>query len=551
MKLSKTLEQGKEMMFFYEKIGMGTILTFDWDVLYKPISKTELLENVRYLNDVKYKEILIYMDLFSKSNNDAKFIAALTLFLANLFNFDILIDEINSKSNFNDSSLNQTVNEFLKKSKFTMQFDLFINQEKYKLEISKHINRLSQQLFNRLMIDFYYDRTKNLSQSTVLFVDIFKPELFYRINEHIQAIIFRKPFNNKDQLKLLSKEFQIPIVYAPIKLNQCDYVIIDSPKSLLLINPSADEIDFYDTLVQSSRYNIGDVPLYPVSKVEIYAPLVNKNHIPLIMNSHWYQGIAPYKTEYMFLVRGRALTFKEQYEEMKEIFELVKEKPFYLRLPDFRDEKRIDHLEDIYTDMDSYLENVYFFDEHLDAIALAAKDSGIKLNILVPMIRLPEELVFWKNRIESSFANIKLEVPGIGMVVETESAYEYFEDYPFEKFSMVGLNDLIEEISYNYNRFSKIDLKKFEELFIPELKELHQHYRRRHKVTKHIVDGTFLEEPTILKKLLKYGFTNFTIQLDKIKSLENDIASYAASRGRYIGVAEERKRKRMQKEAMK
>ena len=56
--------------------------------------------------------------------------------------------------------------------------------------------------------------------------------------------------------------------------------------------------------ISEKTYEIGENSKYLPSKVRIYAPMVDTRMVDKVAYGDWFAGIAPFKTEYMFVTKG-------------------------------------------------------------------------------------------------------------------------------------------------------------------------------------------------------------------------------------------------------
>ncbi|NCU32727.1 MAG: hypothetical protein EOM23_07340, partial [Candidatus Moranbacteria bacterium] len=414
-------------------------------------------------------------------------------------------------------------------------------------EALEHIEKLKERIIHRLIFDSYKSKIQSIEKDVILRVNAFRAEYLDELPINLQGIIYKTTDIDERFMRIIAQEFQIPTVQTTLKIQDSSQIILDGKSNKIIINPNEVDLNEFSRLEKAHYFQIGDHPTYKPSKVEVYASMAHRKHIEKALSSNWYKGIAPFKTEYMFLTKGRIPTEYEQYVIFKDLFRRSQGRPVYVRIPDFREDKPIGHMKGVTTDMNSFADNSLIFSRHLNAIARAAHEENPDLRMVLPMIRMNDEIEFWKWQIWSSYSSHQMRVPDVGITVETESALQYFEEYDYLNFVLIGLNDLTEEVSDDCDRFSELTVKKFKEIFHPDLRDLHQHYRRKNKITKHIIGGNVLHNPSIFRELLKWGFRNFSIPVDKIKRIEPVITHYNETRGRFIGVAEERKRKIQEK----
>ncbi len=379
--------------------------------------------------------------------------------------------------------------------------------------------------------------TERLLTDYIVVVDEFKIEYLDEMSERMKGMICKKA-KNLNLVREYSNSFEIPIVIARIDTQASYNAIVDAINQRLIINPEPEDIIEYREILKEQTFLEGEKPRYHSERVKLYAQMVDDRYINRIVFDRWFQGVCPFKSEYMISTNELHLTYDYQYNFFCKTFKEMKNKEFFYRIPDFRHERPTVFLGDVYTDVETYELLAPILDDILLAVARAAKKYDVDIHVIVPMIRMPEEVKFWRDTIKVIFDTAGVFDVKIGIVIETESALEYFEDYPKMDFIIIGLNDLAEEISDEYDRYSPLSKEEFIELFWPDIRELHQHLRSFTMQVKHIVSGNCLTNPWIFKKLINSGFTHFAVPVNQIRKLEKMLEQYENTRGFYIGYAE-------------
>ncbi len=410
-------------------------------------------------------------------------------------------------------------------------------------ELQNFIDEFTFRLMTRYEMSLVKRFLKTVDGEFILFVDDFKKEYLYNLPKGIQGIICRRAENEKLAYSL-AREFELPLAIHDFDYMDNSLVTIDGLNNKIIINPSEEEIQEYQGIINQRTYQIGEDSSYQPSKINIYAPMVDMRMLDKVAYGNWYAGIAPFKTEYMFVTKGIMPKDEEQYKLFYDMFTAMKDKEVFIRLPDLRPELPIAYFGDIYTDPQTFLMYEDIFQIHLKAIIKAAEKTGTQVNIAIPMVRMSEEIFFWKEQFADASFESKIDHVKLGVIFETESAYEYFDEYKQMDFAMIELNDLVEEISDNFDRYSHMSKNDIIETFWPNIKDLHQYLRSYKLQVKHILAGNFLTNPEVFRKFLKSGFTDFSIPISQIKSIEKVIKDHNDTRGRYIGVAARRMEKR-------
>lgn len=385
-------------------------------------------------------------------------------------------------------------------------------------------------------------RLEKIHYDIILIVDVFKKEHLFRLNKHVKAFISRKK-KEIDHIDFSVAEIhEIPLIATDESINSGDRVIIDSFKSELVINPSVSRIREHRTRFKAYLYPRDEEPSFDRTKrkVKFFAPTIGGEHIDRIAQGSWYDGLCLVRTEYLYVTKGAIPTIQEQTDIYANIIKKMNGREVYFRIPDFRPERPTPFIEPIYTDVDSFLYYRELFNQNLIAIAKASVYGPI--SIVVPMIRMESEILSWRGLINGVFDFFELPQPRIGFMFETESAMERYKDYVNMDFVVVGINDYIEEVDDDHDRYDTFDKKMFFGSYYRDFADVHQHFREA-KVD-HFIAGNLLQQPEILDRFLKMGYRNVIIPATKMRKVEPTIAQFIANKGKFIGLAEQRKKNR-------
>ena len=161
------------------------------------------------------------------------------------------------------------------------------------------------------------------------------------------------------------------------------------------------------------------------------------------------------------------------------------------------------------------------------------------------MMRIGAEIGLWKDLLERYFKgkHIVESTPYFSIMMETESALLYYEDYRHVDSIIYGLDNYLDECM-DKKKFDKIDFDEFMLQAFPELEWSHQYFRRTGVKVFHYVEGNVLRNPKIFRKLINKGFKNFVIPLAHIKEAGAVLYKQESTRGKYKGVYAKRKKKK-------
>jgi len=525
------------------KISIGIIVNFNFENSTANLSKTALTELYKQIKLIKEEEFENHRSLHLDVNDATAqrewmvwdiFLYLDSTMIETRFKELVELDRINIIDAYH-----KAISEYIEKNPFQARFN-------YKFSINnvlKHIKEISDRITMRIELLFFNKAIRKTKRDFILCVNEFKVEYLYNLPSNIQGVIF-KSTKDINVIREISVNYDLPFMISEQNFDNSENVIMDGPNDKIIIKPKKAEIRKYTELIKDYTYFIGDEPEYDKSKINIYVPLVDTRLIEKAAYGDWYNGVAPFKTEYMYVAKGAAPTLKEQEAVFVKLLEAFHEKDVYIRIPDFRPNRPTPFLGDIYTDSDIYDRFSEVFNVNLLALASAVRITKKEVNICIPMIRLSKEVSFWRDVVEAAFDMYDLPYANMGIMIETESAFEYFEDYEDMDFVIIGLNDLVEELTDDVNRFSNLSKEEMIDILWPHMRDLHQYLRSYKMQLKHIVAGNCLKNPEIFKKFLKSGFTDFSISMSEIRLIEETLKEHNEAKGKFIGVAAHRIEKR-------
>jgi phosphoenolpyruvate-protein kinase (PTS system EI component) len=398
--------------------------------------------------------------------------------------------------------------------------------------LSRMLIRIDRLLLQKQLEDIDYD--------VILVVNEFRKEHLFRLNKRVKAIVsqYRAQIDHIDYSVV--QIFEMPLIFSDEQIKNGDRILIDTFRSKLIINPSVSSVKDYRKLVKKYLYPLNEKPSFDRTrrKVKFFAPTISGEHIDRIAQGSWYDGVCLVRTEYLYVTKGAIPTIQEQTEIYTNIIKKMNGREVYFRIPDFRPQRPTPFIDPIYTDNMSFFTYLELFNQNLIAIAKASVHGPI--SIIVPMIRMESEVLEWRGKIEEVFEHFELPLPRIGFMFETESAMERYEHYFNMDFAVIGLNDFIEEVDEDHDRYEHFNKKEFFDTYYRDVADVHQHFRLSN--IEHFVAGNILSQPEVLDRFLKMGYRNIVIPVTKMRRLEPTIAKFIANKGRYIGVAEQREK---------
>ncbi|MBE0700056.1 MAG: hypothetical protein IH571_00045 [Acholeplasmataceae bacterium] len=524
-----------------EGIAFGKVVHFDEKESLNELSSTEINQLIVELESIKDEYIIQSRKIFYRYlDHPAHF----------LYHYDFAttfsdLEHFNKMFKKNIQKKKMTIEEAFKRA---YEDELVVDPLEIKKNHPDYHNFITIRKDYIKRISTYLERVllkKKLSQiemDSILILNHFKIEYFYQLPQNIKGVVLKHRSKNKDVERLLSTAYELPFFQTDFKLEEGSDIILDGFNNIGIINPSNEDVDRYKKMSNKYLLDIHEPSAFKRSerKIKIFAPVVDGRHIEIISNDNWYDGIAPIRTEYLFMSKGMLPTISEQVAFLKEIIERMDGKEIYVRLPDFRPEKPTPYLGKLITDIINYFYNSKIFDEHLKALAYASQYG--KIHIVVPMIDDDKDISFWKEIIKSAFEEAGASVPRVGIMMETDSAFTHFEYFIGMDFAILGLNNLIEDMDVGYDRNDIIPKNDFFRLFGDMLRDVHQNLR--YNKIDHLIMGNVLNQPDILDRILKMGFKNICIPASHIKMLAPTIHSFIDNSGKFVGVAAKREGKK-------
>lgn len=386
------------------------------------------------------------------------------------------------------------------------------------------------------------ERISKIKKDYILIVDDLKTYYFDNLPHKCKGLIARN--GNNDLRNLLAFEYLVPIVMSQKAISDNTRISLDHYKNEVIIKPTLEQIASIKQAQSNLLFKMNESPIYNNIPIKLYTPISNTRHIDIITSDEWFSGYGPIKSEFLFMTKNYIPPQKEQVEYYLQFFKKMKGKEIIVSIPNFGPLKQNSLTKDAFTDLITLNQYERLYTINMESIAEASLIAGTPVKVVVPMIRLKEEVKLWKELIQDAFEIAGAEKPEVGIYIETESAYEYYEDYKGMDFAIIGLNDLVEEITDDYSRFDELTKDEFLEIFWPHIRDLHQYLRTYLLQVPHIVSGNILKNPNILNKFLAAGFKEFCIPAQFIKDCESSIDLYTKTRGTFKGVAAQRIEKR-------
>lgn len=528
--------------YFGDFLALGKIVQYDRRKRNKKYTKKDI--------DIVFEKVKIIV-----RNNITSFYTKCyeENYIEGVFEIDYILSVFNSKflkdylkAGFYKSDVGfsyifeKAINKYLQKPSNNTFIDI--------IDVNKidYLNEKGNELKDRIaiQIDRYLiqDIVLKLEEDTILYVNHFKKEYLFEVPKNLKGFIC-KDLKQPELILELSIAYEIPILVTPRSFSKASFAIIDGINKTSYLNPNENKIKTIRDLKSTYTYSFGEDPIYSSEEIKFYATLVDKRDFDIANYSTWYAGVALFKTEYMYITKGYTPTFDEQVELYCDLLETFKDKIVQIRIPSFDELKSIDYENEIFTDLEHVRDYSRIFFVNISAIKKALELTNKGVTIVIPMLRLGKEIEKWKDLIQGYVGVPTTEAgnPLFSIMMETESALMYYEDYRYVDSAIFGLDNYIDECMEK-SKYDKIDFEEFMLQAFPDLEGSHQYYRRTGIKVLHFVEGNILKDPKILRKFMNKGFKHFIIPLSYIKKAGEVLFMKESVKGKYKEVYAKRKK---------
>jgi signal transduction protein with GAF and PtsI domain len=528
--------------YFGDFLALGKIVQYERKKRNKKYTKKDIdlvLEKVKVIirNNIN--------SFYSKSYEEN--------FIEGLFDIDYILSVFNSKflndylkTGFYKSDagfsciFEKAVDKYLEKPSNNSFLDII---DENKIE---YFNKKGNELKDRIAVQIdrflIQDIVSQLKEDVILYVNHFKKEYLFELPKNLKGFICKK-IERPELILELSVAYEIPILMTPRSFSKASFAIIDGINNISYLNPSENKIKAIQDLKNSYTYTLGEDPIYSSDEIKFYATLVDKKDFDIVNSSTWYAGVALFKTEYMYITKGYLPTLDDLVELYCDLLETFKDKIVQIRIPSFDEIKSIEYEGEIFTDLEYVRDYSRIFFVNITAIKKALEITNKKVSIVIPMLRLGREIERWKSLIQGYIGTPTTEAgnPSFSIMMETESALMYYEDYRYVDSAIFGLDNYIDECMEK-SKYDKIDFEEFMLQAFPDLEGSHQYYRRTGIKVLHFVEGNILKDPKILRKFMNKGFKHFIIPLSYIKKAGEVLFMKESIKGKYKEVYAKRKK---------
>lgn len=332
--------------------------------------------------------------------------------------------------------------------------------------------------------------TINSDHPIVLVANDLVPTETVNLDRSLLAGIVTAYGSKTSHTAILAKSLNIPAVVglsllAHIKNN--DLLIIDGREAVVIVNPSQEELDYYEEKMLNEKHH-----RELLSKYRTELSKTKDGHlIPLLANINGPEeldvaklegsdGIGLFRTEFLYMKESHLPSLEDQYEAYSEVLNTYRDKEVVIRTFDIGGDKNLVYLP-IENELNPFLgyralrlslteKNIFII--QIEALLKANKHGNLK--ILLPMVSTIDELIQAKTiikNVEDDLINSGFTVMPykIGIMIEVPAAALALNTLIDEiDFVSIGTNDLIqymfaadrlnERVSYLYQPFHPVVL---------------------------------------------------------------------------------------------
>lgn len=333
-------------------------------------------------------------------------------------------------------------------------------------------------------------------------------------------------------------------------------IIIDGYDGKVILNPKPETRDFYERKARRRRMSAAEISRLSAAetrtrcgqRIHIYSNIDFKEELGA-MEKSGSEGIGLFRSESLFISRGKSPTESEQLEYYTELARGVLPMPLVIRLFDVGGDKL---LFASYKELNPnlgwrgiriLLDVPEILETQLRAVLRAGAASGGNISVMLPMIASMEEVRAVKRTVEKVKAQLRRDKIAfddkmkLGVMIEVPAAVEIAHEITAEvDFVSIGTNDLIQytlavdrnniTVQNLYNRFHPAVVRMVARV----IKAANQNE------CKVSMCGEMAADATALPLLLGLGLKEFSVVTSSIPDMKKRIAMIRLSTARRVAV---------------
>ncbi len=422
-----------------------------------------------------------------------------------------------------------------------------VYRENSKQEVIETINYSKKRIVSLINKVLIKDLIRNIDEDFIFVTHDFQTEIFDGISRHLKGVICVNKKVNRIA-SAYATDFGFPLATCSEVITRNDYIIMDHKNKSIILNPSSERRAEQQIMIESKHDD--KLPLFNFkdSKVKIFASSVDTRSIDVIAQSNNYHGLCTFRTEYFYSARGITPSLEEQIKIYTNIITQMGKKEVFIEIPHFDHNIKLDIMGEECTDCRGLDKFSSIFEVFFDAVAIASFRTKKEISIVIPMLITATEIAEWIMHIEYHFDNAKAPRPNIGGILESEAAVMHGQDFTRLDFVIIGLDDLYDEIDEDYDKLlGNAHLEMIDAVSLDDLRRIHRLLQHRHVNQRHILHGDVLTNPQILHKLLKRGFKEFAIPVNKMHLVHDVFVKHLESVGKFRGYRARQIQKKLNK----
>ncbi len=368
-------------------------------------------------------------------------------------------------------------------------------------------NQLINPIYNQIILEAKrIIINKYVTKHTFIVVDKFDQTMLYHLNKNIMGFITNSRVNHKDET--IAWAYDVPVICTNFIFNDNDYMTLVGKHHQLIM--------YHDI-----KKGIKQHALKP-TKLEMHRKLVDLYNLSTT-ELNLYHGVYV-ESEYMIITKGLMANKREVYEDFAKLFELMdKDDHVYLKLPQFTAEKALMIAPNFRTEVHRFSILHEGIMNWLFGVTEAVKKYKPNLTLIIPNLNSADNLLFWEEEIDIFKSLIGNDMAiDMGILIETEAALQYCDDFTDIDVAIFNLDALIEEYTDDKQQ---VDTK----FLMEDLRSAHHIYRVK-QPTKHLVTGA---KPNMIQKFINRGFRNFIIENKDREESSKIFESWELSRGKF------------------